>query len=54
MVEHLASAHVPGSRDRVPHRAPCSTGNLLLPLPLPLPTTDDLSLSLANECIKKS
>ena len=38
-VKCLPSARVmiPGSCNRVPHRAPTSMGSLLLPLPLPLP-----------------
>ena len=37
LVKRLPSAQVmiPASWDRVPHRAPCSAGSLLLPLPLP-------------------
>ena len=37
LVMQLPSAQVmiPGYWDRVPHRAPCSAGSLLLPLPLP-------------------
>ena len=31
----MAQVVIPGSWDRVPHRAPCSAGSLLLPLPLP-------------------
>ena len=29
----LAQVMIPASWDRVPHRAPCSAGSLLLPLP---------------------
>ncbi|XP_034860470.1 60S ribosomal protein L10a-like [Mirounga leonina] len=38
VVKRLPSAQVMirGSWDRAPHPAPCSAGNLLLPLPLPL------------------
>ena len=46
----LAQVMFPGSWDRAPHRAPCSTGSLLLPLPLPLlvfPLSLSLSLSLS-------
>uniref|UniRef100_A0A452UL70 Disco interacting protein 2 homolog C n=1 Tax=Ursus maritimus TaxID=29073 RepID=A0A452UL70_URSMA len=45
---------IPGSWDRVPHRAPCSVGSLLLPLPLPAaPPTCALSLSLSCDITQK-
>jgi len=48
LVRQLPSAQVIvlESRDRVPHRAPCSAGSLLLPLPLP-PLVLSLSLTLS-------
>ena len=46
----LAQVVIPGSRDGVPHWAPCSEGSLLLPLPLPAtPSACVLSLSLPNK-----
>jgi len=47
-VNHLPLARVviPGSWDRVPYLAPCTQGNLLLPLRLTL-------LSLSNKILKK-
>lgn len=48
----LAQVVVPGSWNRVLHRAPCSTGGLLLSLPL-FPAHDlSLSNSLPNKYIK--
>jgi len=55
-VKRLPSAQVmiPGSRDRVPHRAPRSEGSPLLPLPLPLPLPVlSLSVKLTNKISKK-
>ena len=51
VVEHLPLAQVVilGSRDRVPHQAPC--GSLLLPLPVSLPLS--VCLSWINKVFKK-
>jgi len=42
----LAQVMIPGSWDRVPHRAPCLAESLLLPVPLPL-LVFPLSVSLS-------
>ena len=49
LVKRLPSAQVMilETRDRVPHRAPCSAGSLLLPLTLP-PLMVSLSHSLSQ------
>jgi len=51
LVKLLPSAQVMFSRswDQAPSRAPCSAGNLLLPLPLPLLV---LSISQINKILK--
>jgi len=51
LVKRLPSARVMilESRDRVPYRAPCSAGGLLLPLPSSLSCSLSLILSLANK-----
>jgi len=50
VVKHLpwAQVMIPGSRDQALRGAPCSAGNLLLPLPLPPACVPSRAVSLSE------